>query len=109
MPQGAGVVVGEATPIQAVVPEIIPLFARNLACFAADAERGVGEKCSDAAHAVSLILACNSSSAALPRARRPGRMKHVKAFVSMMRTLGSSFMASSSFAESPVAIPREPQ
>src|SRR5262249_42044235 len=102
-------VVGEAAPVQAIVAEVVPLLACNLACFAANAESGVGEKSGNCAHAVSLSFAFNSSRAASPRARRPALMKHVSAFVSMIRTLGSWLTASKSFAESPVAIPRDPQ
>ena len=38
----ASVVVGEAAPIQSVFGDVVPLFARDFASFAADAECGIG-------------------------------------------------------------------
>src|SRR5690348_8066908 len=99
-----GVVVGEAGPVQAIFAEVIPFFAGDFTGFAADAERRIGEECSGRAHAASFIFACSSSSAALPRGRRPGRISQISALVSMIRTFGSSEIASRSFTVSPTAM-----
>src|SRR5581483_7242261 len=56
--------------------------------------------CSRRDSAWSRISATNSTSF-LPRGRRPGRMPHVAALVSMMWTFGSSAACRRSFAESP--------
>src|SRR3954453_2368262 len=42
--QLAGVVVGAAEPILAVLRDQVPFLARNFACLAADADRRVGEE-----------------------------------------------------------------
>src|SRR5581483_10833022 len=109
MTHSLGVVVGKASPVQAVFAKVVPLFAGDFTCLAADTERRVREECSGRAHAASFIFACSSSSAALPRGRRPGRMSQISALVSMMRTFGSSLIARRSFALSPTAMPRRPQ
>src|SRR6185312_16131220 len=94
---GFSVVVREAGPIQAIIAKVVPFFAGDFTGFAPYAERRVREECSGRAHAASFIFACSSSSAAFPRGRRPGRMSQINALVSMMRTLGSSEIASRSF------------
>ena len=106
---GASVVVGEPGPIEPIIADAVPLLARDLARLAADAQRRVGEKCRGRAHAASLIFALSSSRAARPRGRLPGRRSQTSALVSIMRTLGSSLIATRSLAASPRASPRRPQ
>src|SRR5229473_3514602 len=100
----AGIVVAEAAPRESVFRHAVPLFAGDLAGFAADAQRGVGEKRRDA-HAGCSCARFSCSSASGPWARRPGRRLHSSALLSMIRTLGSSLMASRSFTMSPCALP----
>src|SRR5205085_9383523 len=95
----AGVVIGETAPVETVFADAVPFLAGNFARLAANAQRRIGEKRCHA-HADS-ILCANSLSTSFPRGRRPGRMSHTKAFVSIMRTLGSSLIASRSLTTSP--------
>src|SRR5260221_2051906 len=88
----AGVVVTEAAPGEAVFRYAVPFLAGNLAGLAADAQRGVGEKCRDA-HAGCSCARFSCSIACSPWARRPGRILHSSALLSMIRTFGSSLMA----------------
>src|ERR1051326_4395131 len=43
---GPGVVIREAGPVVSVRRDVVPFLAGDLACFAADAQRGVGEESS---------------------------------------------------------------
>src|SRR6266571_6523526 len=54
-PDAPRVVVGEATPVKAVSRNAVPLLAGDLAGFAADTQRRVGEKCCDT-HLLSTLL-----------------------------------------------------
>src|SRR5207244_12612652 len=99
----AGVVIGETAPVETVFADAVPFLAGNFARLAANAQRRIGEKRCHA-HADS-ILCANSLSTSFPRGRRPGRMSHTKAFVSIMRTLGSSLIASRSLTTSPFTRP----
>src|SRR5439155_1173884 len=96
-------VIGETAPVEAIFADAVPFLAGNFARLAANAQRRIGEKRCHA-HADS-ILCANSLSTSFPRGRRPGRMSHTKAFVSIMRTLGSSLIASRSLTTSPFTRP----
>src|SRR6266480_2766536 len=108
--------------------DLVPLLARHLTGFAADAHRGVGEEShsrlglpavgrrprirlqpAQAFTPARLRYSSTSASRARPRGRRPGRMSQVATLYSEMCTLLSSAIGSSSFAESPVTSPRLPQ
>src|ERR1019366_7616468 len=89
--QGAGIVVGHAGEVEAIVGELVPLLAGDLAGFAADADGGVGEE--SFGH----------------QRRRPALILPVKAFDSWIETFGSATNEMRSFAESPRTRPLLPQ
>src|SRR5204862_208726 len=101
----AGVVVGEAAPVESVFAYLVPFFAGDFTGFAADAQRRIGKKGGCCAHA-RRSRTNGSSTAFLPRDRRPGFTLQTRALVSMMRTFGSSLMTSRSLTTSPVIWPR---
>src|SRR5438105_4433147 len=121
-----GVVVRKAREVEAVVGELVPLFASDLAGLASDAERGVGE---EALHRYSFAGSCCSgcclngrsptmsrggpssgrsrnpwTAARRKRPRRPGRMSAVRAFDSWMCTFGSATKARRSFQAARIAL-----
>src|SRR6476646_2710049 len=104
MPDGHSVVIGITAPLKAVVAQLVPFLARHLAGLAADAQRGIGQK-SSCAHA-RLRRSCFQIFSALRFfGTRPGCALHTSAFVSMMRTFGSSEIESKSFGTPPVTRP----
>src|SRR5690349_10344819 len=108
MANRASVVVGVPAPLDTILRDVIPLFAGNLTCFAADAKRGIGQE-RGYTHALFLCCAFNISSAAFPSGARPGRMLQISALVSIIRTFGSCEIASRSLVMSPRTIPLYPQ
>src|SRR6185437_10909225 len=107
MPDGHGVVIGISAPLKAVFSQLVPFLARHLACLAADAQRGIRQKCS-CAHAVLRRSCLQIFNACALLGTRPGCALHTSALVSIMRTFGSSEIDSRSLGTSPVTNPLYP-
>src|SRR2546425_2157186 len=98
--QVAGVVVGEGAPVQPTLGELISLPSRYLTHLTTDAYRRIGEE-SGRFHTLPSACAEPCSSAPLRSSRRPGKTLQRIPFVSIMRTFGSSEMATRSLTTSP--------
>src|SRR5579864_1527482 len=104
MPYGHGVVIRIAAPLKPIFSKLVPFLACHLAGLAADAQRGIGQKCS-CAHAVLRRSRRQIFNACALLGTRPGCALHTSALVSMIRTLGSSEIDNRSFGTSPVTRP----
>src|SRR5437016_4798418 len=102
--QMAGVVVGEAAPVQTIVGELIPLLAGDFTGLTTDAHSRIGEE-SGRFHPLASACAEPCSSASLLSERLPGKTLQRIPFVSIMRTFGSSEMATRSLTTSPFTSP----
>src|SRR5438046_1698276 len=107
MAERGRVVVRQAAPRVPVGGNLVPFLARDFARLAADAQRGVGQEGRDR-HQVCLLNSIYLVAAS-PRGRRPGMRSHSSAFDSMIRTFGSSEIATRSLTASPVTMPRDPK
>src|SRR5205823_3959858 len=99
-----GVVVREAGEVVAIARYLVPLLARDLACLASDAQRGVGEEGRDhrrTSEPRTSALGSRTSDLG-PRTS----IRHTSPFDSKIRTVGSSEIARRSLATSPRTRPR---
>src|SRR6478672_8640703 len=106
MPDRTCVVVGEPGPVESIFGNVVPFFAGNFAGLAANAERRIGEE-GCRCHFLDSVM--DSARVCGPSVRRPGLTLQTNALLSMMRTFGSSLIASKSFTTSPLTVPRYPQ
>src|SRR2546430_13481148 len=118
MPPGCGgehrgIVVAMSRKPETIGRQLVPLFARDLAGFAANADRRIGEKPHLAHQRFPLYIYGSSRATILPSCprceRRPGRILQVNDFALCILTLRSATSTSKSLATSPVTTPLYPQ